>query len=223
MPLWYHNGEKYKTIDLAFLRLDKALLVGSGPSLEQFDPRSIDRNNVFMVGVNRAAMKFVPDITMMLDAPKYWQPPEEIWANGSFKVLRGNMKDEKVNGVPVHKKPRVLLADVNNDKPSNVFGRNGDVIFGWGERNTFLCGLGFLAWAGAKSIGLVGCDLGGGKAHFNVSTPVCQKDKKMHQQLNEGIKEFSIAAKANGLEVVSCTPESPINEYLEYRPINDWS
>ena len=64
--------------------------------------------------------------------------------------------------------PNVLFADVDkNSDPEAIFKlRNHNIKFVW-QKNTLAVALHIAIWMGAKSLFLLGCDLGGEKDYYD--------------------------------------------------------
>ena len=216
MPLWKWDKDRFHKLDFSNKLNKEVVIVGSGPSLNDVDVDSLYRCGKIIVSINRACFKVEPHIWVTMDAPRYWHPPAEVWDGRFVKIVRGNFAEEKIGDQMLKTKPHVLFADIDGSPPENSFNTENK-SFGWGQRNSMLAALSIVTWMGAKRISLLGCDLGGNQAHFNVKSPICEKDRIMFEQIKNGLKSFVSKAKENGVEVISSTPGSPINEIMPYK------
>lgn len=146
-----------------------------------------------------------------------------------MKIARGGYQDRRYDGHLISECPNVYFADCAVPKDRNeIFNLNEDVFFVWENSipmaNSMPIAIHILAWMGARTVHLVGCDLGGEKDYYDdrVLTDDQRKyNRRSYGNTNEYLKWFSGESKKHGIELISCTPKSPINEYLTYCPLKD--
>jgi hypothetical protein len=92
--------------------------------------------------------------------------------------------------------------------------------------NTFQTALHLAFWLGCRRVHLVGCDFGGARDYHDGRTlddPRRQRNRMLYRQLVDELPLIRLAAEKRGMEIVSCTPDSPANEYLRYVPLEEAS
>jgi hypothetical protein len=81
-----------------------------------------------------------------------------------------------------------------------------------------------LVWMGAKRIHIVGSDLGGATDYYDnrvLTEHQRNYNRRLYKHINNYLQWFSREAPSYGIELISCTPDSPINEYLPYYTLKD--
>ena len=74
-----------------------------------------------------------------------------------------------------------------------------------------------IRWLGFKKVFLVGCDFGGDNKLSKLSSNYIEKGQQ--QNLIDGINLLRMESRKGGVEYISCTEGSPINEFLTYKTI----
>ena len=76
-----------------------------------------------------------------------------------------------------------------------------------------------LHWLGFKKVFLAGCDFGGPSVLSQLSSSY--SDGEQQKVLKKGLGFLQAAHCESPVEFISCTPDSPINEFLPYCHIGD--
>ena len=155
MSLWFDPGtgwEKYRAARLD--HASEAFLCCPGPSLATVD-RELRGPNRIIYALNTAYPKIKPDVWIGTDRIACFD--RGLWHEPFPKICRRIQGDtERMRFCP-----NVFFADVDDCDPANIFlRRDHDAKFVW-PHNTFIFALHFIIWSGAKTIRLVGCDMGG--------------------------------------------------------------
>jgi hypothetical protein len=224
MTLWVHDGEQWHKTPTARTasNLD-AYLCCPGPGLADVDPAKLRRPGVFVMGVNTSYPKIKPDMWVGMDRPQCF--PLELFSEPFIKVLSAGMKHELVNGVPILRYHNTLFADPQkkDDGVDSIFTlKNHNDPFIW-TGNTIAVALHILVWMGFRRIHFVGCNLGGDKDYHDdrvLSDENRARNRRMYDQVYEEIKRIAELGAMNGIEFVSCTEESRLNDFLSYLPLS---
>ena len=83
-----------------------------------------------------------------------------------------------------------------------------------------------LFWMGAKRIYLIGCYFNTGKGDYHHGQYKLSIDNKkwnqsLYNNLVNWLKKFTPMAQKYGVEIISCTPDSPINNFMRYVTIEE--
>lgn len=200
-----------------------AYLCCPGPSFENVNPRDLKVPGVMTFGINTVYPKMHPDVWIGLDTPLCYDP--KLWWEPFTKIVRGGYQNQRCGTFPIRACPRVYFADCApvDDVSSMLDKRNHDVTFVW-NGNTFTLALHVMIWMGAKYIFLVGCDFGGDKDYHDDRTLSAEQrkyNKRLYKQQVKFLKVFSEHASRYNIKLTSCTPNSPVNEFLDYCDLNE--
>lgn len=218
-----------------------AYVLSSGPSLKYANLHLLKESPVFSVGINTTYPKFKPNMWVGLDYPKCFN--ENLWFEPFTKVCRipyVNQPIKEGSEIKVKDCPNVYFATSDakftNNGAREIFKRRAHkALFVW-ENNTLATALNLLIWMGYKKIHLLGSDFGGDD-YFDdsesarpwnhdqtspsgkISKAQRQKNEKLWGQQINFIKDVSKYGKSINLEIISCSPGSPINEFLKFKPL----
>ena len=84
---------------------------------------------------------------------------------------------------------------------------------------TFTMSLQMLNWLGFKRVFLIGCDFGG-ESKLSRLSDVYPGNKRQAEVLKISLDVLKKAHQKSGIEFISCTPNSPINDFLPYKSID---
>jgi len=218
MALWYDCGEQ--RVRASFARRDlglDVLLCCPGPSLADADDAALHVPGVLTVALNTAYPKVRPDLWIGMDVPAcydrrlFWEPFP--------KILRGAYRHEIIGGRPLRDCPGVYFADVEKAHLGEMFCRRGDDVKFVFQYNTFMTALHVLVWMGARRIYLLGCDFGGdGDYHDGrvLDPRQHENNRRLYGKLVGQLRVLADLAQRCGVDLVSSTPGSPINDFLPY-------
>lgn len=223
MSLWYNCGNGF--VKTSWAKTDMGLdayLVCPGPSLKEvdFDIRGKGRK---VLGINTSYPKVIPDIWMGMDDLKCYD--KNIWYEPFAKVLRGNHSNMELNSSPIKLFPEVYFADVSVFKEDEtIFNqRSHESKLIW-LKHTLGVALHMLVWMGAKTVHFVGCDLGGSNDYYDDRViPNNSKlyNARLYKNQIDFLKEFHQQALNYKIRCISCTPNSPINGFMESCPLKE--
>ena len=223
MSLWRDCGKGFVPISLASSRLmSDVYLCCPGPSLANITTEMFNVPGVFSVALNTAYPKIRPAVWIGMDKPACYDP--KIWWESFVKICRGSYTEEWCSGSSIRYCPNTYFADVEDTDILDMYARRAhDTKFVW-NKNSFITALHILIWMGAKRIHLVGCDFGGTSDYYDdrvLSDTLRESNRKLYSQLVERLRLIYNNRSRNRMEIISCTPNSPINEYMPYIPIDE--
>jgi hypothetical protein len=212
--MYYDLGSKGKGWSkVSWARQDMgadAYLCCPGPSLQPV-PRGRGRK---VFAINTAYPRVNPDIWMGMDRVECYN--RQIWGEPFIKVCRGNYGDMEVDGRPIRHFDNVFFASVAESKGKTMFDLlNHDDPLIW-HKNTLATMLHLIVKMGAKTIYLVGCDMGG--ADYYDGRVLSDEQRKINHKLYKQQIEF-IKTVSKRVNIVSSTPNSPLNDFLEYKEL----
>jgi len=189
------------------------------------DPGSLIRAGVVTLAVNRAYPRIAkPDFWVGNDHPAcfaatlMWEPFP--------KILRMCWRDQKMFGKPLKMCPNTLFVDVVADRhPLGLWDcRLDNLTIPAPRYNTFETALHLAVWMGARQIHLLGCDFGGARDYYD-QTMLTEQQRGLNRRLyNEQVHRLRLHALEGdnrGIHILSCTPRSPINDFLPFVPLHD--
>jgi hypothetical protein len=224
MGLWFFK-DKWEVAPFANRIKDKDFyLVCGGPSLKEVPPESLRVPNALLVVMNNAYPYIRPDIWVGMDHPHCY-PRQVLW-EPFMKIMRGGYQHKTSEGRAIRDKFNLFFADCSKfeDPHSEIFKPPTDsTVFIW-KKNVMTITMHILIWMGAKRINIVGCDLSGEHGDYhsdevNLSKVNKTWNRKTYNEINKFLKKIVPMAKKNGVEINSCTPDSRINEYMNYIPL----
>ena len=193
-----------------------AYLCCPGPSL-----KSVSKGRGRKIfAINTAYPRVKPDIWMGLDRVECYD--RNLWGEPFIKVCRGNYGDMTVDDRPIKYFDNVFFASIKApDKGKTMFDYlNHEDPLVW-HKNTMATMLHLIIKMGAKTIYLVGCDMGGKDYYDN--RVLSDKNREHNHQLYKEqigfIKTIAGMAKVKGINIISATPNSPLNDFLEYKEL----
>ncbi|MAH49803.1 hypothetical protein CMI37_28520 [Candidatus Pacearchaeota archaeon] len=225
MPLWYETGEGMRKFSLAKKNINTDVYVcGSGPSLKKVNPFDLQVPGVLTVGLNNSYPYIKPDIWFGMDDPHCYS--RKIYFEPFMKIMRGGYQNRTCESVKIsHCCPNLFYADCVWGDQNEIFKRKDDeTIFIWNGSVTGIA-LHILLWMGAKNIYLLGSDLSTKDGDYHYQRGLSKENREYaqnaHDKTNLFYKWFVSAGHRNGVNLRSCTPDSKINQYMEYVPLNE--
>lgn len=224
MAIWYETGNGMVRTKMARCNIGTDVyLCCPGPSLADVNDADLHIPGVYTVAINTTYPHIRPDLWIGMDEPECYAP--SLWWEPFIKIARGGYQNRQCQGHPISRCPNVYFADCAEPKNRNELFqlRAHDIKFVW-HKNTMAITMHILVWMGAKRIYLLGSDLGGAKDYYDdrVLTDDQRKyNRRLYGYINDYLKWFSEEGSQHGIELISCTPDSPINEYLPYYSVQD--
>ncbi|HUU59220.1 MAG TPA: hypothetical protein VMZ50_06735 [Phycisphaerae bacterium] len=223
MGLWRWNGCVFERASFAAAELGlDVLLCCPGPSLADVQDASLHVPGAMVLAVNTAYPRVRPDVWIGLDCPECYDPA--LWSTPVTKVAGSRYAEVDFAGRTLKQCPRVYFATGAPGRPYEMFQRRGsDAELLW-NGNTFFMALHLAVWMGAKRICLLGCDFGGSNDYHDgrqLSEAYRRRNRRLYGSLVDELPMLRMVGSRSGVELVSCTPGSPANEYLPYLPVAD--
>jgi SAM-dependent methyltransferase len=224
MALYYETGNGWVQTTLAKKNLGlDAFLCCPGPSLANVDPEKLKGRGRMIFAINTAYPRVKPDVWMGLDMIDCYD--RNILSEPFMKIFRGTYYDTmKHNGIHVKDYPNTYWASLKEpDKGKTMLDyRNHDDLFVW-HKNTMAAALHLMIWMGARVIYLVGCDMGGKSDYYDarkLSDSQHVYNRKLYAEQIGFIKDLARKAIGYGITIKSGTPGSPLNDFLEFVPVD---
>ena len=225
MAFWYYNKHGQNHVDLS--KEDMGLdvyLCASGPSLSDIDNYKLNESGAFIVGVNNSYPHIKPHLWVGMDDPRCYH--YQIWTDPCMKVLRGGYANREYYGKDIKASHNLFYADCRwykEHEKENVFKqpKKGErIVFIW-TKNVIGISMHMLVHMGAKRIHLLGSDLNNSDKQYwdNIvrDDEMKARNQRTYNQVVDFYKWFSETGKKYGVELISCTKGSPINDFLPYK------
>lgn len=228
VPLMYHDGKIWRKWECYNSKQSNvAILVGGGPSLNKIDIQALTGPGKTVFGLNTTYPKVRPDIWIGMDDPKCYD--RKLFHEPFPKIMRGNYHTKDCEGIPATDLPNTYFASVapiNNHK-ADIFYRIGEETetLVW-DKNVFVTALNLILYMGFRKIYLAGVDFSLENGDYHYSENVLEnKHKKWNASLYNHLYKYTewIAStgKFCGIEIMSISPQSKINDVLEYISLED--
>jgi hypothetical protein len=174
-----------------------------------------------VAAINTAYPKVRPDLWFGMDGPECY---DANLLNEPFpKYLRGGYQTRRHMGVELQDFHATFFMDCEKADVDQIFvRRNHDIRFCW-PNHTLGMALHGLVWMGAKDIRLVGCDMGGKRDYWDnrtLTTTQRAHNNRLYGEQLVYLKRFHAAGNACGINLSSCTKNSPINKFLPYTDLD---
>ncbi|MCP4216023.1 MAG: hypothetical protein GY765_15325 [bacterium] len=224
MALWRVCNDKWKAISFANNKLGADVyLCGAGPSLAQINNEDLHVPGAYICAINNAITRIKPHVWVGMDKPHLFN--KNLWYEMFRKICRGSFNNEKVNGVPIKYFPETYFADIEAvTDVGELFQRRGhNTKFVW-HKHTLGVALHYLIWIGARRIHCLGFDLGGDSDYHDGRVLPDKRrayNRRLYKQQADYLRLFKKHADKHKIEIISCTPGSPINNFLPYKPLEN--
>lgn len=225
MALYYETGNGWAQTTLARKDLGMdAYLCCPGPSLALVDPEKMKGRGRMVFAINTAYPRIKPDVWMGLDRIECYD--KNILYEPFIKIFRGTYFNEmKCEGIPVKDYPNVFWASLGEPEPGKTMlnYRNHGDLFVW-HKNTMAAMLHLMIWMGARTIYLVGCDMGGKTDYYDSRVLTGEKRKynrRLYAEQIGFIADLAKEAVKYGISIKSATPGSPLNDFIEFTALDE--
>jgi hypothetical protein len=224
MALYYETGNGWVQTKLARKHTDlDGYLCCPGPSLAEVNTVTLQGKGRMIFAINTAYPKVKPDVWMGLDNIACYN--QNILYEPFMKIFRGSYYDTMMfNDIPVRNFPNAFWASVKEPEAGKTMFnyRQHDSPFVW-HKNTLAVMIHYMIWLGFKNIYLIGCDMGGDKDYWDDRTLTDfqrKYNRKLYTEQVNFIRKLAIEGEKHGVAFYSCTPGSPLNEFLTYIPLD---
>lgn len=219
---WDQQWQKYRDIShFEAFRGYPAVLCGTGPSMRQVDREPLEaNNNLLKVCLNNAFKFITPDLWIGMDPPTSFDP--ELWHTPGMKYYNKAHSEKLVKGRAVRDLPQTYFYEpflVENVE--DIALETSPYMRFMFEGNTFSIALGVLNWLRVDTIYLVGCDLGGSNRISRMGAKRKYDSNRQKKHLSNALHLLRYLNKQGRMNLISCTPDSPMNEFLEYIPTEE--
>lgn len=220
----YNKANCQIPMDLENLYQGSCFLAGGSPVLLQENLKKLDQPGVMVASMNNTASVVPTDIWICGDRPICYSPrilrDQKLmkFANLAKKnYLAANYIDWKFIA-------NTYFYDTTPDFNKDNFLKSGNKFAWW--KNTFYIAIQILNTLGFRKIYLIGCQFkvkGDKQYAYDVKlNPAQQKwNTKTYSYVVADMKTLKPTFERKGLEVVSCTPESPLNEHYPFMKMDD--
>ena len=216
----WHNWPSYNTA-----RSNKGIFVGGGPSLKLIDKTQLTGPGKTVVGVNNTYPEVRPDVWVGVDDPNCYD--QRVFHEGFYKVMRGGYQTRMCQGRTISEFPNMLFANVSAPRTKyEILGRIGADAqdFVW-HANVFATTMNLMMHMGFKEIYLAGVDFDNTKGDYSHGEELSADNKTWNQDLYVNLRGYlewlSRAAEVEGIKIRSISPDSVINDFLEYVSLED--
>ena len=219
---WDCQWQRYRdTTHHGAFRGYSAALCGTGPSIRQVDRMPLEaNNNLLKVCLNNTFKFITPDLWIGMDAPTSFDP--ELWSTPGMKYYNKAHSEKLVRGTAVRDLPETYFYEpflVENVEDISL--ETSPYMRFMFEGNTFSVALGVLNWLQVDTVYLIGCDLGGSNKISRMGSKKKYDSKRQKQHLTNALNLLRYLNKHGRMNLISCTPDSPMNEFLEYIPTEE--
>ena len=217
--LHYHCGTGWAERKFASSNLGvDAYLYCPGPSLKEINPDLVKGKGRLVFSINTSYPYIKPDIWLGMDKIECYD--RNILSEPFIKVFREPYWDMEFNGTPLRYIYNTLWATVKEpEKGETMFNKRAHSShFVW-HKSTLMVAIHMMVWMGAKTIYLGGCDMGGKHDYYkgNILTKDQRNyNKRLYNSQVNHLKQLVEIAKQQGITFKSITPNSPINDFMEY-------
>ena len=208
-------------IPISWARADLGLdgyLCCPGPSLDYIETDLRGRGRM-VFALNTAYPRVMPDIWIGMDKAECYD--RNLWYEPFPKICRGGLQEMTLGGECVKDFPQVYWASVEQTEQSMFNLRNHQDLFVW-HKHTLGTALHIMVWMGVRKFHFVGCDMGGSRDYWDdrkLTDEQRKHNRTLYGQQVDWLRKWSEEARQWGMDVLSCTPDSPINEYMPYKDV----
>ena len=198
-----------------------AFLCCPGPSLRGACQADMAVPGAIVVAMNTAYPKICPDLFIGMDSPECYD--STLLGQPFPKVFGSRFVNDLYDGRPLAEYPATwFLSGTPMESVFDYFTRDTDTDNHVWNGTTMETALHMLIGMGIKTIYLVGCDMGGSKDYYDsrvLSDGQRQYNRSLYQKQVGAIRCIAETGAPRGVEIISCTEDSPLNKFLLYMPI----
>jgi len=225
MGLIYNCGNGFKKISFAKKNMGlDAYLCCPGPSLKNIDPETLKGRGRKIFGINTTYPFVKPDIWLGMDKVECYD--RNLLYEPFIKIFRAPLEKQLFwDDKRVSEYPETYFATIKEpEKGKTMFNfREHYAPFVW-HKSTLMVALHTMIWMGAKDIYLAGCDLGGNTDYYDGARLTDEQrlyNRRLYKSQVKHLKELYEIGKKHNINLHSVTPDSPINDFMDYIPIEE--
>jgi len=214
------NGYK-KSIDLTDLHIGQScFLLGSGPTLNNYDLSIFHDYSIPTIAINNAAILVKPTYWISTDEPICFAP--SIIRDPTYiKFANWSRRDSKINGIKWQDYPNTLFYGATKDEYTidNFFFRRSQFVW-W--KNTWYIALQLAYRLGFRTVYTIGTDFNitpGAQYAFdsNLSPKELKSNSTLYNQTVTKMVKLRPHFKECKFNLISCSATSRLNKYFEYQ------
>lgn len=210
-------------VDFSNMFSGSCFLVGGGYQLTEVR-KFLEDPRVFTMAMNNAATQFTPDLWVGADPPACYSP--SITLNPTItKFLYLRYSDHVIEGQNARELANMFFMARKDAKIEDFYFLDERRCIGW-WKNVHTLALELLYRLGFRKIYMVGCGLKveGDKPYCyesDLEADEIEFNKNTYRRVTKDVQIVHAGAAAHGLELISCTPDSTLNDFLPYMPFTD--
>jgi hypothetical protein len=213
-------GQRRKAIDLDGIFDGSCFLIGGAPSLSAVKDKFIGKPIVKMA-MNNAATVVRPDLWVGADIPSNYSS-SVILDPAPMKFTYISRRDDVINDIPWKNIPNTYFVSSSQIKECSFFLNGRDFVW---LKNVFTLALQILYRLGFNKVYTIGCAFKINKdSQYSYDTKL--NDEQIKYTLNTYNSVMNQLAEIlrntpQGFELISCTPDSRLNDLVKYVSIDD--
>lgn len=223
MALHFYNGQNFSSQPIYKEDMGcDVYIYCPGPGLNDVDGLDIHVPGALSVAITTAYPKVKPDIWIGMDRPDCYH--KNLIFESFTKIFRWKFHEAEMSGTKVRKGMNnyfVNVQDADNDVFDFFVNKQDGQAMTWMSQ-TLATAIHTVLRMGAKRIHLVGCNLGGKSDYYDdrkLDLPNKKRNANLHNNQVKMIQKLYNIGKKFGIDFISCTKESPINEYIPFIPL----
>jgi len=191
-----------------------------GPSLSADETAQLHRPGIITFAVNTAYPKGIarPDFWLGVDHPNAYDP--RLWWEPFPKITLAGTHTQVMGGRYLWQAAMTFFAEHGRKPTERILEEWGPHVQFCYNANVFFFALHVLLWMGARRIRLLGCDMDNATADYCHGSPLTAEQRANNQKLYSmeaaELRRLAPRFKEKGVQLVSCTPGSPLNDFLPY-------
>jgi hypothetical protein len=218
------SGNRRKPVDLDSTFSGTVFLLGGHPSLKEDPARNLlSRPGIATLAMNNTATLVRPTLWLGADNPKCYSP-SILLDPGILKFGIIKYRDELVSGRPWKSCPSTFFSGTSNRFTArNLLATDRDLCW-W--KNVFMMAIQLSYRLGFRRLIFCGCAFNISKSE-QYSYPTELTDDQIKYNVctyNTALKQFVETLPHltdSGLNLISATPQSRLNDHIPYQPLGD--
>lgn len=215
-------GLRRKAVDLYNLYQGSVVLVGGGPQHKEW-VSALQHPNIVTMAMNNTAVSFRPTMWIGCDVAANYSP--SILMNPTImKFAQHNRMGCEIAGTKWRALPNTYFFNAKAEPDMKAFFQRGKFMGWW--KNVFVAALQLCAWLGFNRVYAVGCGFKISKTDqygfpSNLTDEQIAYNQRTYDMTIRQVRELLPIANEARFEIVSCTPDSKLNDLVRFRPFNE--